>query len=255
MEKSIGFFDSGLGGLSVLREALKLMPNENYIYFGDSKNAPYGSKTIDEIRELTFSSVEYLLGKNVKAVVIACNTATSVAIEELRRKYSDIPIVGIEPAVKPAVTMNPDGKIIIMATPVTLQQRKFKSLYEQYKSDSEIVPMPCAELVSFVEKGETCGFEIEEYLRGKFNHYEISHIGAVVLGCTHFPFVEESIRKVVGDNIPIIHGGYGTAKRLRYLLEEKHIINKSEHEGKVEIYNSLNNPFILEIARKLLYGL
>ena len=124
----IGFFDSGVGGLSVMREAISIMPNENYIYFGDSKNAPYGTKSLEEVRKLTFDAVEFLLMKNVKAIVIACNTATSAAIEELRNKYTYIPIIGIEPAIKPAVNLNKEGNIIVMATPMTLEKINLKNL-------------------------------------------------------------------------------------------------------------------------------
>lgn len=252
-EKSIGFFDSGVGGLSVLREALKLMPNENYIYLGDSINAPYGSKSVEDIKKLTFSCVEYLLKQDVKAIVIACNTATSAAIEDLREKYKDIPIIGIEPAVKPAVNLNPSGKIIIMATPVTLNQKKFKYLYEHYGSESEIVPLPCAELVSFVEKGEVKGDNVLNYLKIKFSAFELDKIGAIVLGCTHFPFVESSIRQIVGENTPIIHGGKGTARRLKYLLEENDISNLSKCKGVVVIHNSRESEEFIRLSQELLY--
>ncbi|MBM6837465.1 aspartate/glutamate racemase family protein, partial [Clostridium saudiense] len=125
-EMPIGFLDSGLGGISVLREALKIMPNENYIYFGDSKNAPYGTKTKKEIRDLTFNTVEFLLEKGAKGIVVACNTATSAAVAELRLVYPDIPLVGIEPAIKPAVELSKKGNILMMATPMTVKQDKFK---------------------------------------------------------------------------------------------------------------------------------
>ena len=129
----IGFFDSGVGGLSVLREAIKIMPNEDYIYFGDSKNAPYGTKTVDEVRELTFKAVEFLLSKGVKGIAIACNTATSAAVADLRKTYPELPLVGIEPALKPAVELNKDGDILIMATSMTLKEEKFKRLMDKYK--------------------------------------------------------------------------------------------------------------------------
>ena len=129
----IGFFDSGFGGLSVLREAIKIMPNEDYIYFGDSKNAPYGTKTVDEVRELTFKAVEFLLNKGVKGIAIACNTATSAAVADLRKMYPELPLVGIEPALKPAVELNKDGDILIMATSMTLKEEKFKRLMDKYK--------------------------------------------------------------------------------------------------------------------------
>lgn len=129
----IGFFDSGVGGLSVLREAIKLLPNEDFIYFGDSKNAPYGTKSVDEVRELSFKASELLLKYSVKAIVVACNTATSAAIENLRNTYKNMPIIGIEPALKPAVELKREGKIVIMATPMTLSEKSFIILWKDIK--------------------------------------------------------------------------------------------------------------------------
>lgn len=251
-EKSIGFFDSGLGGLSVLREAIKIMPKENYIYFGDSKNAPYGTKSVEEVKELTFKAVEFLKEKGVKAIVIACNTATSSAIYDLRKEYIDIPIVGIEPAVKPAIQLERYGKIIIMATPVTLAQKKFKDLYDQYKSDTDIVPLPCPELVQFIERGEIDSDRVLKYIREKLGVYKKSEIGAVVLGCTHFPFVENTIKKVIGDDIPVIHGGYGTAKQLKRVLEQNGIQRSSKEDGSIYIYNSIQDSSVIDLSKELL---
>jgi len=124
-DRPIGFFDSGVGGISVLKESLKILPNEDFVYFGDSINAPYGIKSVNEVKELTFNAVDFLLSKGVKVVVIACNTATSAAIDDLREKYKDIPIIGIEPALKPAVEISRGKSIIIMATPMTLAEKKF----------------------------------------------------------------------------------------------------------------------------------
>ena len=185
----IGFFDSGVGGLSVMREALKLMPNENYVYFGDSKNAPYGVRELDDVKRLTFNAVEFLLSKGAKAIVIACNTATSAAISDLREKYKDIPIIGIEPAIKPAVELHRDGDIMIMATPFTLKNNKFKNLMDNYKKQANIKPMPCDGLVEFIEKGELDSKELKEYLKDRFKEYRNKDIAAIVLGCTHNPFI------------------------------------------------------------------
>ncbi len=161
----IGFFDSGVGGLSVLREAIKLMPNEDYIYFGDSKNAPYGVRTTEEVKELTYKAVDKLFSKGAKAIVIACNTATSAAVAALRLDYPDVPIVGIEPAVKPAVKMKRSGPIIIMATPMTLKERKFNNLMSKYKNEADIIPMPCAGLMEFIEAGDLDSNELKFYLK------------------------------------------------------------------------------------------
>ncbi|MGG7179127.1 glutamate racemase [Clostridium paraputrificum] len=250
----IGFFDSGVGGLSVLKEAIKLMPNENYIYFGDSKNAPYGVRDVAEVKELTYKAVEFLIDKGAKAVVIACNTATSAAVAALRITYPDMPIVGIEPAVKPAVKLNRDGPIIIMATPMTLQERKFKNLMANYKDEAEIDPMPCAGLMEFIEAGKLDTAELQEYLEEKFKPYKGKKIGAVVLGCTHYPFIKDKVRKIVGDDVPIIDGGFGTSKEIMRRIDLKGLLTSSEVKGRVKIYNSSNEEKIIKLSEELLFS-
>lgn len=248
----IGFFDSGVGGLSVLKEAISIMPNENYIYFGDSKNAPYGTKKLDEVKQLTFNAVEFLREKKVKAIVVACNTATSAAIEELRNKYTDIPIIGIEPALKPAVKLHRDGSVVIMATPMTLREKKFKKLMCKYKDECNIISMPCAGLVEFIENGILQGSELEEYLRNKFNKYNKSDIASIVLGCTHYPFIKETLSKIVGDEIPLIDGGLGTSHELQRKLNEKDMLTESKNRGNVEIYNSTSDKKIIDFCYNLI---
>ena len=248
----IGFFDSGVGGLSVLKEALKIMPTENYIYFGDSKNAPYGVKKVEEVKDLTYKAVEFLIDKGAKAIVIACNTATSAAVASLRVTYPSMPIVGIEPAVKPAVEFNRKGSIIIMATPMTLKEKKFKHLISKYEDRADIVSMPCPELVEYVESGNTTGSDVKEYLERKFEEYKKQGIAAVVLGCTHYPFVKDLIKEVVGDDIPVVDGGFGTSKELRRQLKEADLLTDSTEQGNVEIFNSSDDNNMIEISERLL---
>ena len=248
----IGFFDSGVGGLSVLKASRKLMPNENYIYFGDSKNAPYGIKDVKEVKNLTYNAVEFLLSKGSKAIVIACNTATSAAVADLRVTYPNVPIVGIEPAVKPAVKLNTNKAIIIMATPMTIKEKKFMNLMDKYKNDADIRPMPCAGLVEFIEKGNVDSYEIREYLKDKYKDYNKDEIGAIVLGCTHYPFIKNVIMDIIGEDKPIIDGGMGTCKELRRRLDIVNLINTSKEDGEVKIYNSMDNIESIEICNRLL---
>ncbi|WP_415876165.1 glutamate racemase [Clostridium sp.] len=248
----IGFFDSGVGGLSVLREAIKLLPNEDFIYFGDSKNAPYGTKSVDEVRELTFKASELLLKHNVKAIVIACNTATSAAIENLRNAYRNMPIIGIEPALKPAVELKREGKIVIMATPMTLSEKKFYNLMERYKENADIVPLPCPGLVEYIEKGVVKGKEVNEFLKEKFLPLQSETISSVVLGCTHYPFIKEELANVLGDKVAIIDGSKGTAAQLKRQLSNRGIINDKNENGKITILNSLESNEIIEVSKKLL---
>ena len=250
--KPIGFLDSGVGGLSVMKEAIKIMPNENYIYFGDSKNAPYGVKSTKEIRDLTFKAVEFLISKGIKGLVVACNTATSAAVRELRTVYPDMPLVGIEPAIKPAVELGRDGKILIMATPMTIKQDKFKVLLDKYKDKAEIVPIPCAGLMEFIESGVLDGIELEYYLKEKLSDYSSENVSSVVLGCTHYPFVKDSISKILGKNVEVIDGGEGTAREIKRRLAEKNPLNTNTTKGKIEIYNSLGEDKIIDLSWKLL---
>lgn len=251
-DKPIGFFDSGVGGISVLKEAIKLLPKEDFVYLGDSKNAPYGTKKVDEVITLSFSAVDFLLKHEVKAVVVACNTATSAAIDALRQKYGSIPIIGIEPALKPAVELNKQGKIIIMATPMTLSESKFYSLMKSYEKELEIETVPCAGLVELIEEGILEGEQIEEYLKSKLNPYMSSKIASIVLGCTHYPFIKKSLLKILGAETTIIDGSLGTAKQLKRQLKENGLLSRKEHIGKVEIFNSLYKKQILELSYKLL---
>ncbi|MEG1003951.1 MAG: glutamate racemase [Clostridium sp.] len=252
-ELPIGFFDSGVGGLSVMKESLKLMPNENYIYFGDSKNAPYGTREMSEVRDLTFDAVKFLLDKGAKAIVVACNTATSAAVAELRRVYKDLPIVGIEPAVKPAVELNRKGDIVIMATPFTLSHDKFERLMTKYGEVANIEKMPCDGLVEFIESGELNSTRVKNYLKDKFKKYESDdeHIAAIVLGCTHYPFIKESLSEVVGSDVPIIDGGEGTVRELQRRLNIADLINDSETKGTIEFYNSCGKEEVTKLSKKL----
>ena len=248
----IGFLDSGVGGLSVMREAIKIMPNENYIYFGDSKNAPYGVKPTKEIRDLTFNVVDFLIEKGIKGLVVACNTATSAAVSELRRVYPDIPLVGIEPAIKPAVELNRDGKILIMATPMTIKQEKFNLLLNKYKEKAEIIPIPCAGLMEFIEDGILSGKELEEYLEEKLSLYNKDDISSIVLGCTHYPFVKDTIAKIVGSNVAIMDGGEGTAREIKRRLKEKDLLTDRTETGNITIYNSLDDQRVIDLSLKLI---
>lgn len=251
---SIGFFDSGIGGISVLREAVALMPNENYIYIGDSMNAPYGTKTPEEVRNLSFNVIDKLISLGVKAVVVACNTATSAAIDDLREKYEEqLPIIGIEPALKPAVENYGEGVVVIMATPMTLSENKFSKLRERYSETAEIIPMPCDGLVEIIESGVTSGALVEDYLHNKFKELDKSRVSAVVLGCTHYPFIKDSLVKIINEDVAVIDGSLGTVRQLKRMLEQRDLLNKSDKKGKVTILNSKEERLI-KLSYDLLQG-
>lgn len=249
-ELPIGVIDSGLGGISVLRELIRIMPNEKYIYLGDSANAPYGTKSHAEILSLTEQATKRLLERGIKALVIACNTATGVAVKYLREKYDGLLIIGLEPALKPAAE-NSEGKTVaVMATPVTLSEEKFRLLYDRYKNEAEIITVAAPRLVEFVEKGVFDGDEVTEYLEGLFLPYRDKKIDSVVLGCTHFPFVKDAIAKVSGAS-RIYDGGRGAALEARRRLELEGLLS-GEATGSVSLENTLDSEEVLRLSRLLL---
>ena len=249
----IGFMDSGRGGLSVLREAVKLMPEEDFIYYGDSKNAPYGTKPEEEIRRLTFDVVDKLMDRGIKGLAVACNTATSAAVKLLRIKYPELPIVGIEPAIKPAVTNCKGGKILVMATPMTIKQPKYHKLLDRYSDKAYIVSVPCDGLMEFVEQGNLDGDELDTYFDKHLKPFLTDDTETIVLGCTHYPFLKHHIKRFLGNkNIELIDGSLGTSMELRRRLGEKDLLKQENAVGKVEIYNSTGEQEMIDLSYKLL---
>lgn len=231
----IGFFDSGIGGITVLYEALKMLPDEDYLYFADTLNVPYGTKPKDEVKKYIFNAVEFIISQGVKAIVIACNTATSVAIEELRIKYS-IPLIGMEPAVKPAVDNKINKRILVTATALTLKEEKLHNLITKLNSNNIIDLLPLPGLVQFAEKFEFNKQIILPYLREQLSGYDLNEYEAIVLGCTHFLFYEDMFRDLLPPHINIFDGNVGTVKNLKKVLTDANSLN--EGTGNIIYYNS-----------------
>lgn len=232
----IGVFDSGVGGISVLRELVATLPNEDFVYYGDSANAPYGEKSRDQVMRLSRSIVDRLLDEGVKAIVIACNTATSAAAAELRADYAHVPIIGVEPALKPA-TLAPDAKrILVMATPITLRLDKYQQLAEKWGGGHEVISAPCPGLAARIEKGDLDAPDMHELIESLVGDYA-GKVDSVVLGCTHYAFVAPQIRAVVGD-VPLFDGAHGTALQLQRKLIERGLATKSGSPGSVEFLSS-----------------
>lgn len=251
-ELPIAVIDSGVGGISVLRELLRIMPHENYIYLGDSQNAPYGSKSKQEVLSLTRKNLEMLRARGIKALVIACNTATSAAAKALREENPDLIIVGIEPAVKPASEICERPRVLVMATRLTLREEKFTALVNRFSGKGEFIPIPCPGLVELIEKGDCDSAEIDEYLTRLFAPYKDKKIDGVVLGCTHYPHIKHLIAKHFPAETKILDGGEGTARQTRRKLEEAGLLNESGN-GSVEIINTSDDEKMIEISTKLLY--
>ncbi len=217
---TIGMFDSGIGGLTVLAEALRRLPTKDYLYMADTLHVPYGNKSKEEVKSYILSSIEMMMAeKHIDALVIACNTATSIAVEELRTRY-DIPIVGMEPAVKPAVEMNraTGRRVLVFATQLTLQLPKYYALVSRVDDQGIVDSLPLPELVEFCEALQFDRRIVGDYFRDKLAGYDLSRYGIVVLGCTHYPFYSELLREILPPHIGIVDGSAGTVKRLTALL-------------------------------------
>ncbi len=251
-EQPIGVFDSGVGGISVLQELLRVMPCENYIYLGDSKNAPYGTKPLEMVRQLTFENVRVLLDQGAKGLVVACNTATSAAVRLMRSMYPELPIVGIEPALKPAALQKEHPRVLVMATPMTVQQEKFRQLMARYEDKAEIYPLACPGLMEFIEAGDLDSEQLHDFLQKLLGPYLDKGLDSIVLGCTHYPFARKMIRSIVGDAVTIFDGGEGTAREMRRRLAAADLLNPSEKPGRVRFENSVATEAELELCRRLL---
>jgi len=236
----------------VLKEAIELLPYEDFIYFGDSVNAPYGDRDVETIKKMSFNAVDFLLAHDCKAIVVACNTATSVAIEEIRDKYSHIPVIGIEPALKVAIDHTEDGKILVLATNRTLQEQKFKKLSDKYGESRKIISLPLPGLVEIIESGDEYQERSFFYLKEHLDKVD-KDISAVVLGCTHYPFVKPSLRKIFSEEILIVDGSEGTSRHLKDVLEEKGLLNTNEKKGTVKIFNSSSERRLIDLSLSLLH--
>ena len=245
----IAVFDSGVGGISVLRQLRKELPNERYLYFGDSANAPYGTRPTEEIRALTLAAAEKLMARGLKALVVACNTATSAAINELRQRYPDAIVIGIEPALKPASDRFPGGTVGVMATPATLREQKFARLLDRFSDHCRVVKLPAAGLVELVEAGKANSPETTALLRPLLEPYA-GKLDAVVLGCTHYPFAASTIVDILGPNTVLLDGGPGTARETKRRLAGAGLLH--DGTGEILMENSSNCHRTAQLCRQLL---
>ena len=248
-EDHIAVFDSGVGGISVLRQLVKQMPGERFLYFGDSANAPYGTKTTEQVRQLSLAVADKLCQRGIKALVVACNTATSAAIDTLRAQHPDLIVVGIEPAVKLAARQFPGGCIGVMATPVTLREEKFNHLVQLCSADCTVVRLPAPGLPELVEHGRGDSPEADALLTEILGPWK-GKLDALVLGCTHYPFAAPAIRRVLGENVALIDGGDGTARETKRRLSEAGLLE--EGQGAILWENSSGDEGMIELCKKLM---
>jgi glutamate racemase len=232
----IGIFDSGIGGVSVLRAIRELLPKEDLVYFGDSANLPYGEKTLDEIRRLSEKVTDFLLAQNSKLIVIACHTASAAALRHLRNIHPEVNFIGMEPAVKPAAEQTQSGVVGVIATTATFQGELFASVVERFAKNVTVLNQPCPGLVQQVEAGKQNDPETEKMLRGWLEPMIEKNIDTLVLACTHYPFVLPLLKKILGEKVNIIDPAPAIARHVKRILEEKELLNAAG--GKTEYYTS-----------------
>ena len=234
--KAIGIFDSGIGGVTVLKEILKILPNENYIYYSDSRNNPYGDKSDKQINELCENIVELFIKQKCKAIVIACNTASAKSAQYLRDKYQDIPFIAIEPAYKMVYDYAYSEPTLVMATKGTIESEKFNLLYHTYDNHKTIL-LPCVGLADIIEEGNKD--KIKAYLKEHLEPYR-GKVKNVVLGCTHYPLIQDEMQEVLGQ-VTFFNGASYLAKHLQEVLEEKDLANNMEKKGIIQFIDSSND--------------
>ena len=234
--EAIAIFDSGIGGITVLKEILKVLPNEKYIYYSDSKNNPYGDKSDSQINELCGNIVNLFIKQNCKAIVIACNTASAKSAQYLREKYTDIPFIAIEPAYKMVYDYAYNEPTLVMATKGTIESEKFNLLYHTYDNHKTIL-LPCIGLANIVEEGNR--EKIKKYLKEHLESYR-GKVKNVVLGCTHYPLIQDEIQEVLGE-VTFFNGAPYLAKHLKEVLEEKDLSNNKGKKGTIQFIDSSND--------------
>ncbi len=257
----IGVFDSGVGGISVLRVLKHDMPNENYIFFGDSINAPYGEKSEARIKEMCENNINFLFEQGAKAIVIACNTASSAAATYLREKYPDTIIVAMEPAVKPAVDKAEAAHphVLVLATNATIHGERLHHLIGRFSADADIHAVAAPGIVPLVEAGKEDSVELLNYLKELLRPFRYTKDGgdgkivdSVVLGCTHFPFAMNKIREALGYDVTFYDGAYGTSRETKRRLSEAGLLNDSKEPGKIQLFSTSVTPEPTALAEKLL---
>ena len=248
----IGVFDSGVGGISVLRAIREQMPEESVMYFADQGHVPYGSRSMEQIQDFSEAITRFLLERGAKIIVVACNTASAAALKYLREKFSDVQFVGMEPAVKPAAEHTQTGKVGVLATPATFEGALYASVVERFANGVELFQDTCLGLVQQIEQGKLNGEETRRILERALLPMLEKNIDTVVLGCTHYPFVIPLIQQIVGKNVRVIDPAPAVAKQTRRLLEARGFRNKSGSKAEIKFYTSGDADALKYLLPKLL---
>lgn len=247
----IGILDSGVGGLTVWRQIVELLPNESTVYVADSKNIPYGDKSKDEIYLLAKALIEFLLRQKVKIIVIACNTITVSCIDRLRFEFPQIPIIGTVPVIKKAVSVTRNKKIGILATTRTAESNYQKDLINKYAQGCEIVSVGSDEIVPLIEQGEFDNRKTENVLRRVLQPFESADVDTICLGCTHFPFIEKEIKKILGKDISLLEPSGAIARHTKTVLSQNNNLARKSNRT-IKFYATGNKEQFIKVAKTLL---
>ena len=255
-ESPIGVFDSGFGGASFLRNALLELPFERFIYYGDNANAPYGDRSEEEILRLAENAADFLVDMGVKALVVACNTATSAAIKVLRERL-EVPVVSVEPAIKPACELPGDGKVLMLATVATTRLSRYRALVARMPDPTRVISVGCSGIVERIERGETAEDAFDDILAEKLSPYDGMTVDGIVLGCTHFPFIQPAFERYAKAHFKgecrFFDGNAGTARQLKRVLERNGLAAVSASGLPRTAFLTSGDPAVCgEIFRRLL---
>jgi glutamate racemase len=247
--RPIGIFDSGVGGLSILREVKKHLPNESFVYLADQANNPYGGRSEKEIQKLSSNVITFLLARNVKLIIIACNTATVSSISYLREKF-DIPLIGVVPVIKTIAQSTKSGKVAVFSTPATAKSKYLADLIEKFGGSAKVYKVGSSGLEHLIEEGIVDGPKIDEALKSALKSINTEGIDCIALGCTHYPFVVKEIIKVVGPRIKIFDSGDAIGRRTREVLDNEHL--QADGQGEDFYYTTGDPKRFKMVAEKLL---
>lgn len=231
---NIGIFDSGIGGMTLLHQAMVLMPHENFIFYADTDHVPYGTKSREQVISYVDEVIRFMAGHDCKAVVIACNTATAVAVELMRSRYQSLPIIGIEPAVKPAVAESEGKRVLVVATPLTVHEKKLRKLVERVDDEHLVDLLELPGLVEFAERGEFVSDRVTAYLQERLSGYALDKYGELVLGCTHFNYFKDTFRMLLPAQIHMIDGSLGTVCQLMRVLDSRQELSEPVTDNAVD---------------------
>lgn len=253
----IGIFDSGVGGLSVLRHFQELLPNEKLLYFADQAHVPYGSRSLAEIRQFSAEITHLLLNQGSKAIVVACNTASAAALSTLRESFPQVPFVGMEPAVKPAALQTHSGKVGVLATENTFASPRYAQLMSRFAQDVEVLEDPCRGLVPLIEAGRISEQETEQLLRDVIEPMLAVGVDTLVLGCTHYPFIRPLIEKIIGAEagalpVSVIDPALAVARQTANVLAQGQLLAPSNQSGSVRLFTSASSHLLANLSEQLL---